>query len=80
MNLHVIFSNQIMDSGHVDEHAHISNHMTPGHALLAQDPPFFLTKDGVNFAALDYMTGIVRKVHLVHSLRPPTHSTPPTEQ
>ncbi|XP_064390320.1 cap-specific mRNA (nucleoside-2'-O-)-methyltransferase 2-like [Halichondria panicea] len=56
-----LVQSQIMDSGHVDEHTHISNHMTPGHALLAQDPPFFLTKDGVNFAALDYMTGIVRK-------------------
>ena len=43
---------QIMDSSHVDEHAHVAGHMTPGHALQSQDPSFFLSKDAVNFAAL----------------------------
>ncbi len=56
------FISQLMDASHVDEHTHIANHMTPGHSFLAMEPLFFLGKDGLNFAALDYLTGFVRKV------------------
>lgn len=55
-------SNQIMDSSRLDEHAHIASHMIPGHALPSQDPPYFLTREAVDFAALDYLTGFIRKV------------------
>ncbi len=46
----------------MDEHAHLTSHMTPGHALSAMEPPYFLGKDGLDFAALDFLTGFVKKV------------------
>ena len=51
-----------MQADHVDEHEQIASLVTPCHALSHSQPPFFLTSDAVNFAALDYLTGLSGKV------------------
>ena len=51
-----------MQAAHVDEHEQIASHVAPGHALLSGQPPFFLSRDAVNFAALDYLVGFAGKV------------------
>jgi len=59
----IISSNQITDSNHVDELAHISGHMIP--ALRSHDPPYFLCKEALDFAALDYLTGFITNVTFI---------------
>ena len=53
---------KIMQAAHVDEHEQLASHVTPGHALSVGQPPFFLSRDAVNFAALDYLVGLTGKV------------------
>ena len=55
---------QIMQAAHVDEHAQIARHVTPGLALSSGQPPFFLSRDAINYAALDYLVGLTGKVRL----------------
>ena len=56
------YSLQIMQVAHIDEHEQLASHVTPGHALSFGQAPFFLSRDAVNFAALDYLVGLAGKV------------------
>ena len=60
--LHVCISFQIMQADHVDEHEQLASHVTPSHALSSGQSPFFLSRDALNFAALDYLIGLTGKV------------------
>ena len=51
-----------MQPAHIDEHEQLVSHVTPGHALSSGQAPFFLSRDAVNFAALDYLVGFTGKV------------------
>ena len=53
---------KIMQLAHIDEHEQLASHVTPGHALSIGQAPFFLSRDAVNFAALDYLVGLTGKV------------------
>ena len=54
-----------MQSAHIDEHEQLASHVSPGHALSIGLPPFFLSRDAVNFAALDYLVGLTGMVRMV---------------
>ena len=55
---------KIMQLAHIDEHEQLASHVTPGHALSVGQPPFFLSRDAVNFASLDYLVGLTGKVRV----------------
>ena len=57
-----------MQAAHADEHEQLVSHVSPGHALSVRQPPFFLSRDAVNFAALDYLIGLTGKVSTVREL------------
>ncbi len=51
-----------MQVAHIDEHEQLASHVSPGHALSIEQSPFFLSRDAVNFAALDCLVGLTGKV------------------
>ena len=51
-----------MQPSRSDKHAHIADHVIPGHALTTSHPPYFLNSDALNIAALDYLTDFIGKV------------------
>lgn len=55
---------KIMQLAHIDEHEQLASHVTPGHALSVGQPPFFLSRDAINFASLDYLVGLTGKVRV----------------
>ena len=57
---------QILQPAHIDEHKQLASHVTPGHVLSSGQNPFFLSRDAVNFAALDYLVGFTGKVHVLY--------------
>ena len=61
----IIIILKIMQLAHIDEHEQLASHVTPGHALSVGQPLFFLSRDAVNFAALDYLVGLTGKVRVL---------------
>ena len=63
-----LFSLQIMQPEHSDEHVHIVSYVTPGHALSMGHPPFYFGPDAINFAALDSLVNFTGKVAMKYPL------------